>query len=62
MTDEEIAAHHYNLVVRRFVGGVEANGDVLDLDDAIAAYRDARRARQEAEARLDEVLTRLEET
>jgi type I restriction enzyme M protein len=61
VTDEEIAVHHHNLVVRRHVGGGDANGDVLDLDDAITAYQEARAIRAQAEARLDEVLASLEE-
>lgn len=61
-TREEIAAHHYNLVVRRYVGGeADGNGEVLELDDAIEAYREARAARAAAEERLDAVLASLEE-
>jgi len=60
-TNDEVATHHYNLTVRRYVGGGNTNGDVLDLDDAIAAYRDARAVRQAEEARVDAVLTELEE-
>ena len=59
---DELAAHHYNLVVRRFVGGGETDGEVFDLGEAIEAYREARAAREQAEARLDEVLAELEET
>jgi type I restriction enzyme M protein len=62
VADEEIASHHYNLVVRRFVGSGETNGEALDLGEAISAYREAREAREQAEARLDEALARLEET
>jgi type I restriction enzyme M protein len=62
VSDDEIARHHYNLTVRRYVSpGSEGNGEVLDLGDAIEAYRDARAKRTEAEARLDEVLASLEE-
>jgi type I restriction enzyme M protein len=57
----ELGVHHHNLVVRRFVGGDEDNGEVVDLDDAILAYRKAREARAKAEMRLDEVLDSLEE-
>jgi type I restriction enzyme M protein len=61
-TDEEIAAYHYNLSVRRYVspGGV-GNGEVFDLTEAIEGYREARTNRAAAEAQLDEVLTNLEE-
>lgn len=61
-TNEDIAAHRYNLVVRRYVrSGGEANGEVVDLDDAIAAYREARHERVEADSRLEDVLKSLEE-
>lgn len=61
-TNEDIAAHRYNLVVRRYVrSGGEANGEVVDLDDAIAAYREARHERVEADLRLEDVLKSLEE-
>jgi type I restriction-modification system DNA methylase subunit len=43
VADEELAAHHYNMVVGRYVSpGSDGNGEVLDLNEAIAAYRDAR--------------------
>ncbi len=62
VSDEEIAGHRYNLTVRRYVSpGSDGNGEVVDLDEAIEAYRAARTNRIEAEARLDEVLTSLEE-
>ena len=62
VSDEVIAAHQHSLVVRRFVGGVAAtNGNVLELEDAIAAYRDARAQRERAEVLLDEVLASLED-
>ena len=62
VSGEEIAAHRFNLVVRRYVGrDADGNGEMIDLDEAIAAYREARAARAEAEARFDDVLTSLEE-
>lgn len=62
VSDEEIAEQRYNLVVRRYVGGTSpTNGEVLELGAAITSYRDARARREEAEARLDEVLASLEE-
>jgi type I restriction enzyme M protein len=60
--DEEIASHHHNLTVRRYASpGSDGNGEALDLGEAIEAYREARAKRAEAERRLDEVLTGLEE-
>jgi len=58
-----IAAQSYNLTVRRYVAGDrgDANGDVLSLEDALAAYRDARAVREEAEGRLEAILMTLEE-
>ena len=59
---EEIVAHKYALTVRRFVSpDSESDGEVLDLADAIAAYRQARERRAQADEQLDEVLARLEE-
>ncbi len=59
---DEIAAHRYNLTVRRYVRGEPGSDDeALDLDEAIAAYRAARSRRQEAEASLDRMLSTLEE-
>jgi type I restriction enzyme M protein len=59
--DDDIGAHHYNLTVRRYVSpGSDGNGEVLDLDEAIEAYREARVRRADAETRLDEVLATLE--
>jgi type I restriction enzyme M protein len=59
---KDLAAHQYKMVVRRYVApGTDSNGEVLDLDVAVAAYRDARARRAGAEARLDEVLASLEE-
>lgn len=59
---EDLAAHHYNMVVRRYVApGRDSNDEVPDLGEAIDAYRQARARREEAEARLDEVLASLEE-
>ena len=60
--DVEVAKHHYNLTVRRYVSpSSDGNGEVLDLAEAIEAYRDARETRIEADAQLDEVLASLEE-
>jgi len=58
----EIEAKQFNLTVRRYVqaGGAEANGEVLSLDEAIAALQEARAAREAADAALDELLTQLE--
>jgi type I restriction enzyme M protein len=62
VSDEEVAGHHYNLTVRRYVApGDGGNGEVLSLDDALAAYREARGRREEAEARLEQALESLEE-
>lgn len=62
VANHELAARHQNLVVRRYVSpGSDANGEVLDLQDALAAYRDARTQREAAEARLQTVLDALEE-
>jgi type I restriction enzyme M protein len=60
--DSELASHHYNMIVRRYVSsGVSGDGDVVDVAEAIDAYREARGKRVEAETRLDEVLADLEE-
>jgi type I restriction enzyme M protein len=59
---EEIAAHHFNLVVRRYMGAESNNnGEALDLGEAIEAYDAARAARAESETRLDAVLESLKE-
>lgn len=59
---DAIVEHHYNLVVARYAGGeTEANGEVIDVHDAIATFREARAKRAQAEADLDRVLTKLEE-
>jgi hypothetical protein len=49
--------------VRRFVLGTDdgSNDDVLDLAEAIAAYRDAAETRANAELHLDALLRRLED-
>jgi type I restriction enzyme M protein len=61
-TDEEIAVHNYNLSVRRYVSPwSDGDGEVLDLNQAIEAYRDARANRAASETRLDEVIKNLEE-
>src|SRR5581483_10971347 len=59
---EMIRAHHYNLVVRRYLGSDQnGNGEVPDLEEALAAYREARAARFAAEQHLDSVLAKLKE-
>jgi type I restriction enzyme M protein len=61
-TDEEITRRHYNLMVRRYVGGENKRDQTtVDIGQAIEAYRIAREAREAAEVRLDEVLSMLEE-
>jgi type I restriction enzyme M protein len=59
-TAPDIVSHQYNLSVRRYVVGVVENGDVLDLDTVVAAYREARAAREVAETELDSVLSTLD--
>ena len=62
VSTEGIAGADYNLVVRRYTGGAVAmDGEAISLTDAVDAYRIARGEREEAEARLDEVLALLEE-
>lgn len=62
VANHDFVARHQNLVVRRYVSPEsDANGEVLDLQDALAAYRDARTQREAAEARLQTVLDALEE-
>jgi type I restriction enzyme M protein len=63
VTDEEVAAHHHNLTVRRYVGAgaADEDGEVPDLAEAVDAYLEARAQRAQAEARLDEVLDQLDE-
>jgi type I restriction enzyme M protein len=61
-TDEEITDRHYNLTVRRYVGAEnDGNRTTIDIGEAIEAYRIAREARETAEAKLDDVLSMLEE-
>ncbi|HEX8105756.1 MAG TPA: class I SAM-dependent DNA methyltransferase [Solirubrobacteraceae bacterium] len=58
----EIAARRYNLTVRRFVTGKDdANGGVVSFEDALDAYREARAAREVAQAAADVVLAALAE-
>jgi len=60
-THDEITARHYSLSVRRYVGGARGNdGEVPDLDEAIALYREARTRRERAEIGLDDVLAQFE--
>lgn len=60
---DEIVSYSYNLTVRRYVVVRDAcaNGDALSLDDAVAAYREARVAREETEKQLDVILASLDE-
>lgn len=55
---EQIAENEYNLNIPRYVDTVEPEESV-DLNAAIAAYQSAVKAREEAEARLNEHLRRL---
>jgi type I restriction enzyme M protein len=61
---EEIVARSYNLTVRRYASpnSDDAQGAAAGIEDAVAAYRDARAAREAAEARLDHTLASLEES
>jgi type I restriction enzyme M protein len=62
VANADIAKHHYSLVVRRYVApGSEGDGEVLSVDEAVVAYREARALREEAEADLDAVLRTLGE-
>lgn len=62
VTTDVIADRRYNLTVRRYVRGEHnANGEVLELDDAITAYRESRTSREEAERRLGAILDALED-
>jgi type I restriction enzyme M protein len=62
-TREEIVARRYDLAVRRYVSVPAAtpNGRI-GLETAVAAYREARAARSDAEDRLEAVLASLEES
>jgi type I restriction enzyme M protein len=58
---EDVVQRAYNLTVRRYVQGESGVGEeVPDLNTAVSAYQAARQQRATAEARLDEVLARLE--
>jgi type I restriction enzyme M protein len=57
---EEIVAQHYNLTVRRYVGSGRSDDEALELDEAVAAYRDARATREAAQAQLDSVLAEIQ--
>jgi type I restriction enzyme M protein len=61
VTVEVIAEQYFNLIVRRYGGVGEVNGEAIDLDDAIVAYREARDIRAAVEARLEEALQSLGE-
>lgn len=56
----EIAEHRYNLTVRRYVRGADGNGEVLSFEDAVAAYREAARARDAAHAAAEDVIKAIE--
>ncbi len=59
---KEIAGRHYNLTVRRYVGGDSVeNGAVVGLDEAIEAYREARLARLAIDERVNEALASFTE-
>lgn len=59
-TCDEIVRHKYTLTVRRYLVGDAENGEVLDLSNAVEAYRAARSERESSERRLDDVLDALE--
>ncbi len=55
---EEIAANDYNLNISRYVDTTEPV-EVLSVEDALAQLREAERKRDEAAARMDELLAEL---
>ncbi len=60
-TREEIVAHHYGLNVRRYVAGWGyGSAEVLDLEEAVDAFDDARRERALGEERLETALSQLQ--
>lgn len=52
---EEIAGNDYNLNISRYVDTTEPV-DVMSVEDALAQLREAERRRDEAVARMDELL------
>jgi type I restriction enzyme M protein len=59
-SNSDIAARDYNMVVRRYVGVGDGLDDAtLSYDEALAAFNEAREQRQDAEARLLDLLGRL---
>ena len=52
---EEIAGNDYNLNISRYVDTMEP-ADVMSVEDALAQLREAERRRDEAVARMDELL------
>ena len=55
-TRDEVVTNDYNLTVRRYVGTVQDNGELLSFTDAVAAYREAQATRAAAEKRLSALL------
>ena len=55
---KEIAANDYNLNISRYVDTTESV-EVLSVEDALAQLREAERKRDEAAARMDELLADL---
>ncbi len=60
VTNDEIADRRYNLTVRRYVAGVDGDGQEMSLAEAVAELRAAREERREAELALDELLSEIE--
>ena len=55
---EEISANDFNLNIRRYVDTTEPE-DVMSVEDALARLREAERRRDEAAAKMDELLANM---
>jgi type I restriction enzyme M protein len=60
-TCADVAEHRYTLSPRRYIGGFSIEDDAVSFDEAVAAYRKARRERQRAEEQLLTILNSLHE-
>ena len=55
---EEISANDFNLNISRYVDSTEPE-DVMSVEDALARLREAERRRDEAAAKMDELLAKM---